>query len=115
MMPILAALEVDNNTIVIGLVVMALIQLAQFAVNLRELFVRKPSIEAEFATKAEVAAVEADVDKLRDDLGAMERRISTEASRRASTLHQRMDDMDKDISNVPSRVVAMLRDTKGLL
>lgn len=78
--------------------------------------------EQQVATKEEVTAQKLRIDALEGDLASIrfsitesERRMLAEGSRRAGTLHKRIDDVEKDISTVPAKVVALLKDTKGLI
>jgi hypothetical protein len=74
------------------------------------------------ATWEELEAVSERIDKLDGELESIrnsvvesERRLQQEASRRAANLHKRIDDMDKDIGNVPARTIALLKETKNLI
>lgn len=63
----------------------------------------------------DVNSMRSDIEKTRTELIEMERRMQTEGSRRAANIHRRIEEMDKDIDAIPGRVVAMFKDTKGLL
>ena len=67
------------------------------------------------SARVEIRKLDAAVAVIRDQIIDTERRLQTEGSRRAANLHKRMDEMDHDIDAVPGRVVALLRDTKGLI
>lgn len=78
--------------------------------------------ETRLATHEELETLSARVDDMNDDLTAIrnsiadsERRMLAEASRRAGTLHKRIDDVEKDIAGVPARTIALLKETKGLI
>jgi hypothetical protein len=97
---------------------LAMAALAAIALLLKNLFVRKPPIEAEFVSRAECkqhhAEMEQDMDDIRKELRALREfmaqkiegiRVDMEISneRRASVLHTRINDLATSLARVDER------------
>jgi hypothetical protein len=61
---------------------------------------RRPPIEAEFATKAELGKLESEVRSLRDEMRANYDRINANDEIRSSKIHRRIDDVFGAVSEL---------------
>lgn len=90
-------------------------------------FVERREFDESFETlKREIADVrnrhEVADDKLRHEIKSVSESLTrtkdelqAEASRRASNMHRRLDEMNAEIRGIPQHVVALLKDTKNLI
>lgn len=110
-----ASVEVDNNAVLVGLVVVALATIANLALALKQLFVRTPPIESEFATKDELAAHAAlnksEHDNIFSKLGGVDRGWRD----RMGDIAAKVSALDERTATMNSQITIMAQDVKDLL
>ncbi len=72
--------------------------LVAIAVGIKQLIVRKPSIDAEFATKSDLAVTDRKIDKLRDDIHEQFTGEGLRSLRSAAELHEKINQVSQDVS-----------------
>ena len=92
-----AAAPPSDQAVWIGIVVLALAQITTLGLNLVKIFVRKPPIEAEFATKQELIRVE---ERLSDQLITFDGK----RSRQVAELHNCIREVDMKVERLLGRL-----------
>lgn len=79
----------------------ALLAIAALA---KGLFIRKPSIDAEFATKKDVRATDDKIDALRTDVDERFESLQIERQRNLGELHEKINDVAGDVAFIRGRM-----------
>ncbi len=82
--------------------------LCAVAVLFKTLFVRKPPIEAEFATKADLAALKTELQSLRSDFDARLDANNKSGEARASGIHKRINDVFSAVDEMRGTIKLLL-------
>ena len=107
--PLLA--EVDSPEMRLGVWMVCLASALAIANSIKNLFFRKPSIDAEFATKVEVAGVRGEVRKVetdladfRDDVDGKLDQARVEHTRDIASLHEKINGIATGVSYIRGKM-----------